>query len=171
LSEKRKPNKTNPRAASGPNSPMDLGLLEQIITLMNSGGLSTVELIEGDRRITLKRGHESAGVAQAPMIAYAPPGVPAGPSAKGAAPADDTGNLTQIKSPMVGTFYAAPAKGAKPYITVGARVDEDTDVCIIEAMKTFNVHKAETRGTIVKILVQDAQPVEFNQPLFLVKPD
>ncbi|MDB5329956.1 MAG: acetyl-CoA carboxylase, biotin carboxyl carrier protein [Phycisphaerales bacterium] len=153
---------------------MDLGLLEQIIALMNSGGLSTVELIEGDRSITLKRGQDSAGIAAAPMLAYAPPASAnssAAPSAKSPAAADDTGNLTQIKSPMVGTFYAAPAKGAKPYITVGARVDEDTDVCIIEAMKTFNVHKAETRGTIVKILVQDAQPVEFNQPLFLVKPD
>jgi acetyl-CoA carboxylase biotin carboxyl carrier protein len=153
---------------------MDLGLLEQIITLMNSGGLSTVELIEGDRRITLKRGPESAGVAQAPMISYAPPSASAGnPAAAQAktALAEDTGNLTQIKSPMVGTFYAAPAKGAKPYVSAGTRVDEDTDVCIIEAMKTFNVHKAETRGTIVKILVQDAQPVEFNQPLFLVKPD
>ncbi|MDB5356629.1 MAG: acetyl-CoA carboxylase, biotin carboxyl carrier protein [Phycisphaerales bacterium] len=153
---------------------MDLGLLEQIITLMNSGGLSTVELIEGDRRITLKRGPESAGIAPAPMISYAPPpasaGNPAAAQAKTAL-AEDTGNLTQIKSPMVGTFYAAPAKGAKPYVSAGTRVDEDTDVCIIEAMKTFNVHKAETRGTIVKILVQDAQPVEFNQPLFLVKPD
>jgi acetyl-CoA carboxylase biotin carboxyl carrier protein len=154
---------------------MDLGLLEQIIALMNSGGLSTVELIEGDRSITLKRGQDSAALAPAPMLAYAPQPVsannPGSPSAKAPAPADDTGNLTQIKSPMVGTFYAAPAKGAKPYVTVGGRVDEDTDVCIIEAMKTFNVHKAETRGTIVKILVQDAQPVEFNQPLFLVKPD
>jgi acetyl-CoA carboxylase biotin carboxyl carrier protein len=153
---------------------MDLGLLEQIIALMNSGGLSTVELIEGDRSITLKRGQDSAGLAPTPMLAYAPP-APANnsgvPSAKAPSPADDTGNFTQIKSPMVGTFYAAPAKGAKPYVTVGARVDEDTDVCIIEAMKTFNVHKAETRGTIVKILVQDAQPVEFNQPLFLAKPD
>jgi acetyl-CoA carboxylase biotin carboxyl carrier protein len=155
---------------------MDLGLLEQIIALMNSGGLSTVELIEGDRSITLKRGQDSAAVAPAPMLAYVPQPASAPASSSGApaaakAPADDTGNLTQIKSPMVGTFYVAPAKGAKPYVTVGARVDEDTDVCIIEAMKTFNVHKAETRGTIVKILVQDAQPVEFNQPLFLVKPD
>ena len=154
---------------------MDLGLLEQIIALMNSGGLSTVELIEGDRRITLKRGPESTGVAPAPMISYVPPpalaGNPATASQAKTAVAEDTGNLTQIKSPMVGTFYAAPAKGAKPYVSTGSRVDEDTDVCIIEAMKTFNVHKAEIRGTIVKILVQDAQPVEFNQPLFLVKPD
>ncbi len=71
---------------------------------------------------------------------------------------------------MVGTFYAAPAKGAKPYVNVGSPVDESTDVCIIEAMKNFNVHKAECRGTIAKIMVQDGEPVDFGQTLFLVNP-
>lgn len=71
---------------------------------------------------------------------------------------------------MVGTFYARPSPDAKPFVTVGSRVEEDTDVCIIEAMKVFNNIKAETRGTIVKILVEDRQTVEFGTVLFLVKP-
>ena len=71
---------------------------------------------------------------------------------------------------MVGTFYAAPAPDAKPFVSVGDHVDEETDVCVIEAMKVFNNIKAETKGTIAKILVNNGQPVEFGQTLFLVKP-
>ena len=71
---------------------------------------------------------------------------------------------------MVGTFYAAPSPDAKPFVSVGSQVDEETDVCVIEAMKVFNNIKAETRGTIIKILVTNGQTVEFGQPLFVVKP-
>ena len=71
---------------------------------------------------------------------------------------------------MVGTFYAAASPDAKPFVSVGAQVDEETDVCVIEAMKVFNNIKAECRGTIAKILVTNGQTVEFGQPLFLVKP-
>ncbi len=71
---------------------------------------------------------------------------------------------------MVGTFYSSPSPEAKPFVSVGVTVDEETDVCVIEAMKVFNNIKAETRGTIVKILVTNGQTVEFGQPLFVVKP-
>ena len=71
---------------------------------------------------------------------------------------------------MVGTFYAAPKPGEKPFVSVGSRRDEETEVCIIEAMKDFNTIKAECRGTIAKVLVQDGEPVEFGTTLFLVKP-
>ena len=77
---------------------------------------------------------------------------------------------TTIDSPMLGTFYAAPAKGAKPFVTVGSVIEEDTDVCIIEAMKVFNNIKAEMKGTISKIRIANGETVEFGQPLFLVKP-
>src|SRR5262249_7212781 len=87
----------------------------------------------------------------------------------GAATTDDSGLLT-IKSPMVGTFYAASGPDAKAFVSVGSVVDEESDVCIIEAMKVFNNIKAECRGTIAKILVQNGETVEFGQPLFLVKP-
>ena len=78
--------------------------------------------------------------------------------------------LIPIKSPMVGTFYAAPKQGEKPYVGVGSAVNEETDVCIIEAMKVFNVIKAETSGTIARVMIQDGQPVEHGTVLFLVKP-
>src|SRR5262249_47671138 len=128
----------------------------------------------------MRRGAEPAA-AMTMVPQYAPPVLPAVASSSGsgsassAAPtapaADEDANLQRIKSPMVGTFYASPAKGAKPFVTVGSRVDEETDVCIVEAMKVFNNIKPESgiRGTIAKILVQDGQPVEFGQTLFLVK--
>ena len=82
----------------------------------------------------------------------------------------DEANQLTIKSPMVGTFYSSPSPEAKPFVSVGTTVDEETDVCVIEAMKVFNNIKAECRGTIAKILVTNGQTVEFGQPLFLVKP-
>jgi acetyl-CoA carboxylase biotin carboxyl carrier protein len=83
---------------------------------------------------------------------------------------DTEAGLVPIKSPMVGTFYSASTPDAKAFVSVGSQVDEDTDVCIIEAMKVFNNIKAEMRGTISKILVTNGETVEFGQPLFLVKP-
>jgi acetyl-CoA carboxylase biotin carboxyl carrier protein len=182
LSEKRNKKKSAAHPAAAPSisnsGPMDLGLLAQLVKLMADNGLSTMELSEGNKRITLKRGGESVAVPQSMTYGYAPP--PAGSAAvprpaSGAAGEASAANeadskLIPIKSPMVGTFYAAPAKGAKPYVTVGSTVDETTDVCIIEAMKNFNVHKAECRGTIAKILIQDGEPVDFGQALFLVSP-
>jgi acetyl-CoA carboxylase biotin carboxyl carrier protein len=157
-------------ASSGP---MDVRLLEQLVKLMTENSLSTVELSDGDKRITLKRGVDTGAVA-APAYSYAPPApapsLAAAPQAAEAAAEDDS-KLIPIKSPMPGTFYAAPAKGAKPFVSVGAKVDEESDVCIVEAMKVFNTLKAEARGVITKILVQDSQPVEFGQVLFLIKPN
>ena len=107
----------------------------------------------------------------APMPAPPPPAV-AAPSA--APPAAETEaleeGLVQIKSPMVGTFYRAPNPTAPPYVDIGARVDVGQVVCIVEAMKLMNEIEAEVAGTIARVLVQNGQPVEFNQPLFLVRP-
>jgi acetyl-CoA carboxylase biotin carboxyl carrier protein len=157
---------------------MDVALLQQLVQLMKANDLSSVELRDGHRRITLKRGGEQPAmtVAHQPMhlmpSASSPPQAtaPSPAAAGGAAVPDADAGLQQIKSPMVGTFYAAPSPDAKPFVSVGSQVDEDTDVCVIEAMKVFNNIKAETRGTIAKILVQNGQPVEFGQTLFLVKP-
>ena len=178
---KKKKNGNNKPAAgkaSGvPASPMDVGLLEQIVKLMAANDLNTVDLRDGDQRVVLKRGAASAPVTMAP-VAYAAPTVPSGGAASaalppsGAAPGapSDEANLVPIKSPMVGTFYSAASPDAKPFVAVGSTVDDETDVCIIEAMKVFNNIKAETRGTIAKILVTNGQTVEFGQALFLVKP-
>ena len=167
------------RGAKG--SPMDVGLLEQIVKLMSANDLNTVDVRDGDKRVILKRGAVvmapgvgagSYPVAHAP-VSHAPSPASATASAgdtAGAAPADEDAGLTPIKSPMVGTFYAAPSPDAKPFVSVGSRVDEDTDVCVIEAMKVFNNIKAECRGTVAKVMVTNGQTVEFGQVLFLVKP-
>ena len=168
----------NNAAARGP---MDVEFLQQIVKVMSANDLSTVDLRDGDRRVVLKRGAQVVTAAAAPAIAYtAPPSAPltpaatqqagGGASSPPAGAADETAGLTAIKSPMVGTFYAKPSPDAKPFVTVGSHVDEDTDVCVIEAMKVFNNIKAETRGTIAKVLVSDGQTVEFGTVLFLVKP-
>jgi acetyl-CoA carboxylase biotin carboxyl carrier protein len=156
---------------------MDVDLLSRIVELMTENDVNTVDVRDGQRRVVIKRGAAAfaqpmpAGSYAMPMPQMAgPQASPAAAPAKTADEGEDESKFQRIKSPMVGTFYAAPSKGAKPFVTVGARVDEETDVCIIEAMKVFNNIKAECRGTIARILIQDGQPVEFGQALFLVKP-
>jgi len=115
--------------------------------------------------------------AQAGAAAAAGPGAPAGAPREEAAEAaekkkeSEEEKLHPITSPIVGTFYRAPAPDAKPYVEVGDHVEEDTVVCIVEAMKVMNELKAGCRGTIVKILAENAQTVEYGQTLFLVRPD
>lgn len=173
-----KKNDNSSAPASG--SPMDVRVLEQIVKLMSANDLNTIEVRDGDRRVILKRGADvvapnvSSGFYASPQSS-APSPAPAsaaatGASAPSAPAASDEASYPTIKSPMVGTFYAAASPEAKPFVSVGTTVDEETDVCVIEAMKVFNNIKAETRGTIVKILVTNGQTVEFGQPLFVVKP-
>lgn len=159
-------------------SPMDVDLLEQMVRLMAANDLNTVDVRDGDRRVILKRGaavvHYTGHAPSTHTAAPAPPQLPPGdggsmtPTTSAADSAD--AKLVPIKSPMVGTFYAAPKQGEKPFVSVGSAVNEESDVCIIEAMKVFNVIKAETAGTIAKVLIQDGQPVEHGTVLFLVKP-
>ena len=164
--------------ASG--SPMDVGLLQQIVRLMSDNDLNTVDVRDGEKRVILKRGvaaaaapHASAGYAPPylPALAAPPAGLASGAAiGTPALPADENAGLVPIKSPMVGTFYAASSPDAQPFVEVGSQVDEESDVCIIEAMKVFNNIKAECRGTIAKILVTNGQTVEFGQVLLMVKP-
>ncbi len=119
-----------------------------------------------------------------PPVAIPPTAVPSGgnsgnpaagasvvPVAPSAVPADEEDpNLKKITSPMVGTFYRAPAPDAKPYVDVGSRVEEETVMCIVEAMKLMNEIKAEMRGIVRRILVENGQPVEYGQPMFLIEP-
>jgi acetyl-CoA carboxylase biotin carboxyl carrier protein len=165
----KKPIKKNGNGGSNAaeGTPMDVALLQQIVKLMAANDLNTVDVRDGDRRIILKRGPATGPVMMGMPMAAAPAG--AGASAP-PPPVDEEASYKAIKSPMVGTFYAAPAPDAKAFVNVGSKVDEDTDVCVIEAMKVFNNIKAELRGVIAKILVQSGQTVEFGQTLFLVKP-
>ncbi len=190
MSEKKSKKGTRSQGASpagvkktsvGGSSPLDLSLLEQMVKLMSANDLSVVDVRDGMKRVVLKRGPQAVTYAPTGSYAapsYAPAATPAPAHAAPAAStsaastpsADDTSGLVAIKSPMVGTYYSASSPEAKPFVSVGSTVDEETDVCIIEAMKVFNNIKAETRGTIAKVLVQNGQTVEFGQPLFWVKP-
>jgi len=175
-----KKNDQNSAPTSG--SPMDVRVLEQIVKLMSANDLNTIEVRDGDRRVILKRGADfvapgGGSAFYASPASHAPsPGLASGaatgsPASTTSTPAvTDEANQLTIKSPMVGTFYSSPSPEAKPFVSVGTTVDEETDVCVIEAMKVFNNIKAECRGTIAKILVTNGQTVEFGQPLFLVKP-
>jgi acetyl-CoA carboxylase biotin carboxyl carrier protein len=145
---------------------MDLSLLERIVKLMQANDLTVVDLREGDLRVTLQRGPAGNIVQSAlPQMTF-----PGAPPPQPAAQVVEEDKYREIKSPMVGTFYSAPSPDAKAFVSVGSKISDDTDVCVIEAMKVFNNVKAECSGTIAKILVTNGQVVEFGQVLFLVKP-
>jgi acetyl-CoA carboxylase biotin carboxyl carrier protein len=143
-----------------------LSVLQDIVALMDEGGLSELHYEKGDVKIHMKRG----GTPEVQWSAPAGPApAPAAGPAEGAAPAaTEPGNT--VKSPMVGTFYRAPSPDAKPFIQEGARVEVGQVFCIIEAMKLMNEIKSEVSGKVVKILVENGQVVEFGQPLLVVDP-
>jgi len=150
------------------------GRVKELIALMTENGLSEIELVDGARRIALRRGvpaSAAGGGGAVPMVSQfaAPMPQQQAPAAPAAPKAEDE-SLIPIKSPMVGTFYSAPSPDAPAFISVGSAVDEKTVVCIIEAMKHFNEIHAEVRGTVTKVLISNGQVVEFGQPLFMVKP-
>ena len=156
---------------------MNVDFLQQLVDLMSANDLNTVDLRESGRRIILKRGAQvvtttAAAVAHLPQVSTpASAKLQAGGGGGAAGGGDDDADLVAIKSPMVGTFYSAASPDAKPFVSVGSQVVKDeTDVCIIEAMKVFNNIKAEVTGTIAKIMVTNGQTVEFGTVLFLVKP-
>lgn len=152
----------------------DTKRVKELIGLMADHGLTEIELVEDKARIVLKRGGPvvAGPVAHAAPVTHAPHMV-AAPSAPVASPAPAVAEekYHEIKSPMVGTFYTAANPDSPAYASVGSPVGEDSVVCIIEAMKVFNEIRAETSGTIIRVLAQNGQSVEFGQPLFLVKPN
>ncbi len=152
---------------------MDIKEIKRIIELMKDNELSEFELAEEGFRITVKRkvnGGEPQ-VVVAPTSMVLPAAAPAAAAAAAApAPAATPANLVEIKSPMVGTFYRSPSPEAESFAAIGKEIEEESVVCIIEAMKVMNEIKAETKGVIRKILVENATSVEFGQPLFLVEP-
>ena len=127
-------------------------------------------------KIRMKRSANGGHSEDIQLPMYLPPGTPvptqmaSGAPAPAATPAPAASNEIEIKSPMVGTFYRAPSPEAANYVEIGTEVDADTVVCIIEAMKVMNEIKAEVRGVITQLLVDNAKPVEFGQPLFKIRP-
>ena len=158
---------------------MDLKDIKAIIDLMKKNSVSEFELEKQDFKIRLKRGMAGGGaqsddggqqlIAYAPMPATLPTAAsPAALAASAAATA--AANEPDIKSPMIGTFYRSPSPESAAYVEVGTEVNPDTVVCIIEAMKVMNEIKAEVKGVITQVLVENAKPVEFGQPLFKIRP-
>lgn len=170
---------------------MNLKEIESLIKFVSKSGVSEVELETNEIKITIKtpNGKEKdvqSVITQVPvgnmpamhMPAMQQPSAAPAPAApkedvappKENAPAADDSKLITIKSPMIGTFYRSPSPDKPPFVNVGDNISSDSVVCIIEAMKLFNEIEAEVSGKIVKVLVDDSTPVEYDQPLFLVEP-
>lgn len=159
---------------------MDLKEIQNLIKFVSNTGVAEVKLETGDVKITIRTTLEGNApdityVQQAPVAQAipAPKPVAAAPAAaQPAAPAaaDENANYITVKSPMIGTFYRKPAPDKAPFVEVGTSISKGSVLCVVEAMKLFNEIESEVSGKIVKILVDDMSPVEFDQPLFLVDP-
>lgn len=161
-------------AGSGPvrKLPFEARQLKTLVDLMVENDLTRLELREGETHILLRRGLPPGN---AGAVTYMPAAMTAPPPSRAAAPDPAAPpvaaeNELLIRSPMVGTFYSGPEPEAPPFVSVGATVTPDTVVCLLEAMKVFNEIKAEVSGRVTKVLVKNAQAVEFDQPLFALAP-
>lgn len=160
---------------------MDIKQIQELVKLINKTSIGEITIEEDGTKITIKQKKDpvqhivaSAAVQAAPAPATAPAPAaapaPASPAAPAKPAAEKTDNYVTIKSPMIGTFYRQPGPDKPLFVNVGDEVAPGKVVCIIEAMKLFNEIESEVKGTIVKVLVDDASPVEYDQPLFLVDP-
>jgi acetyl-CoA carboxylase biotin carboxyl carrier protein len=158
---------------------MDLKEIQNLIKFVSNSGVAEVKLETGEIKITIRTTLEGNSpdityVQQAPMQ-HAMPAAPAPVAAAPATPAtpaasDENSKYITIKSPMIGTFYRKPSPDKPVFVEVGTSIGKGDVLCVVEAMKLFNEIEAEVTGKIVKILVDDMSPVEFDQPLFLVDP-
>jgi acetyl-CoA carboxylase biotin carboxyl carrier protein len=150
---------------------MDLRKLKKLIDLVQESGISELEITEGEEKVKIVKGGV-VSVSQAPLLAPPPP-ISAPPPAAGGAPvaaaAAEPGQEGHVvKAPMVGTFYRSPSPDAKAFIEVGQPIKEGQTICIIEAMKLMNEIEADASGIVKAILVENGQPVEYGQPLFIL---
>jgi acetyl-CoA carboxylase biotin carboxyl carrier protein len=153
---------------------MDLRKLKKLIDLVQESGIAELEVTEGEEKVRISRVGQTgqAVVAMPPAAALAMP-VASAPAAAAAAPAAAPAPETKVeghvvKSPMVGTFYRAPSPGAKPFVEIGDSVAPGSTLCIIEAMKLLNEIEADHGGTVKECYVENGQPVEYGEPLFLI---
>jgi len=154
---------------------MDLRKIKKLIDLLEESNLTEIEIREGEESVRLSRAGTAAPVAAqiayAPAPSPAPAAAPSAPAAAAEAAAPKAGALPEghvLRSPMVGTFYAAASPDKPPFVTVGQAVKVGDTLAIIEAMKMFNPIEAEVAGTVTAILAKDGQPVEFDEPLFVI---
>ncbi len=158
---------------------MNLNEIQDLIKFVSKSGVSEVEIERKDFKIIIKAESKlkaeqqivyQAAAPQAPVQIAAPaPAAPSAPVAEAPIASDDSKYIT-VKSPMIGTFYRSSSPDKDAFVSVGSTIQKGTPVCIIEAMKLFNEIESEVAGKIVKVLVDDASPVEYDQPLFLVDP-
>ena len=154
---------------------MDLRKIKTLIDLLEQSGIAELEVKEGEESVRIARHPTGSG---APMMHYAmppPAALPAAPAPAAAAPAAAAPAAPvprghAVKSPMVGTFYRAPSPGAKPFVEVGQTVKQGQTLCIIEAMKMLNQIEADASGVVSQVLAENGQPVQFDQPLFIIEP-
>ena len=162
---------------------MDIKEIQNLIKFVAKSGASEVSLEMDDVKITIKTGDEKPAVEQTTILQQVPqvvaqPAIQAAPLAAPAAaeapvseiPATETDKYITVKSPIIGTFYRKPSPDKSLFVEVGQQIKEGDVLCVIEAMKLFNEIESEISGKIVKVLVDDSSPVEFDQPLFLVDP-
>lgn len=147
---------------------MDIRKVKKLIELLQESGIAELEITEGDDSVRIRRYPAVAVSAPAaPVAVEAPAPVTA---AAASVPVVETGpGGHQVTAPMVGTFYDSPAPGAKPFVQIGSLVGEGDVLCIIEAMKMMNQIEADVSGTVVSILIENGEPVEFDQPLFIIE--
>lgn len=168
---------------------MDIRKIKKLIELLEESSLTELEIVEGEESVRLSRAAPGAAAMQPGYPAHLPGHLPAhvqaaawsapggGAGAEGKPPAGSAGQAAGdevpegelVRAPMVGTYYGSPSPDAEPFVSLGQRISEGETMCIIEAMKMFNQIEAETSGTVVAILVENGQPVEFDQPLFVIR--
>jgi acetyl-CoA carboxylase biotin carboxyl carrier protein len=170
---------------------MDIRKIKKLIEMLEESSLTEIEIVEGEESVRLSRAsagampmqpgftaslpaHVQAAAWSAPGGALHPGGHPSSGAqsagaAAGAAGEDAVPEGELVRAPMVGTYYASPSPDAEPFVSLGQRISEGETMCIIEAMKMFNQIEAEASGTVVAILVENGQPVEFDQPLFVIR--
>lgn len=152
---------------------MDIRKIKKLIELVEESGIAELEITEGEESVRINR-YSAAPIAAAPMAVAAAPAPVAAPAAEAAAPAsaeaapaEPTGHT--VRSPMVGTFYRSSSPGSKAFVEVGDTVNVGDTLCIVEAMKMMNQIESDKAGVVKDILVDNQQPVEFDQPLFIIE--
>ena len=159
---------------------MDLRKIKKLIELLEESQLAEIEIHEGEESVRLTRQHAQPAGAQTfalpPQAAPVIPAPPQQPASGDAGPTEvkEEGSLPEgeiVHSPMVGTYYGSPSPEADPFVKVGSSVSSGDTLCLVEAMKMFNQIEAEFSGKVVAVLVEDGQPVEFDEPLFVIKKD
>jgi acetyl-CoA carboxylase biotin carboxyl carrier protein len=154
---------------------MDIRKVKKLIELLEESGISGIEIKEGEETVRISRHSPASAPVYAAPVAYAPaagpaaPAPAAAPAATAAPPPPAHAPEKVVTAPMVGTFYAAPAPGAKPFVEIGSEVKPGDVLCIIEAMKMMNQIESDKAGRVVSVLVKNGDPVEFGQSLFVIE--